>query len=283
MHTSILTRSVISLASLAIASVALAAAPATAAPAGVTRDLVLTAAENAQNSPISDEARTLLEIVCGVTDTDGLDYSTRPVEQRNAADGLLVRAVVNGKTCTFAAFAATEGFTTLTGNATLTGIRYPADDQRLIIQEPTTIQTSALSGDVFVTTPVDDSDYYEDSVNVTAEGNAITTTSTTSVSNRVVTPKTSQQKVAARKVYDRRIASAKKAYKKAVVKAGSSSSKKAAAKTTYRAKKAAALATYRASKAGTLTIVVTSKPTTVATPFTLTTDFSQCRSLVAEC
>ncbi|KAA1380437.1 hypothetical protein [Aeromicrobium fastidiosum] len=279
MNTSILTRSVISLASLAIASVALAATPAAAAPAGVNRDLVLSAAEQARYSSISDEARTLVDVVCGVTENDGLDYYVDPLDERNAADGLLVHAIVNDKTCTFAAFAATESFTTLSGTATLTGIRYPVE-QRISVEEPTTIQTSALSGDVFVTTPVDDSDYYD--VNIAAAGNAITTTSTTSESNRVVTPKTSQQKAAARKVYDHRLASAKKAYTKAVVKAGSSSSKKAAAKKTYRAKKAAALAAYRASKAGTLTIVVTSKPTTVATPFTLTTDFSRCDRL-AKC
>ena len=277
MHTSILTRSVISLASLAIASVALAATPATAAPVGVTRDLVLSAAEQARYSSISDEARTLVNVVCGVTENDGLDYYVDPLNERNAADGLLIHAIVNGKTCTFAAFAATEGFTTLSGTATLTGYPESSIDTRAAAVDTTTIQTSTLSGDVFVTTPVDDSDYYD--VNVAATGNAITTTSTTTESDRIVTPKTSQQKAAARKAYDRRIAAAKKAYTKAVVKAGSSSSKKAAAKKTYRAKKDAALAAYRASKAGTLTIVVTSKPTTVATPFTLTSDFSRCDRL----
>lgn len=272
MRTSILTRSTIAIASLAIGSIALAATPANAAaPSGVTRDLVLTVAENARMiSGDGPDTDTLSTRVCGVRDGEELEYAyAQPVDDPEGVDGVLVRAYYftqgteSDRYCTFAAFAATTPYVTLSGTANLTGI--PVGDN--LRPADSTITTATLSGDVTVTDAVDTLDYYN--ISAIAAGDVIKTTTSTTTHSRTITPKTTQQKKAAKKARDSTVSAAKKSYAKALKKAGSSASKKAAAERTYTAKKKAANAAYRAARAGTLSVGSTTTSTTTSSPFSV--------------
>lgn len=278
MHTSILTRSIISIASLAIGSVALAAVPATAAPASsVTRDLVLEAAQTARSGGTNVAANSLAEHVCAPQEGETLDrLRSRVVDDSDDVDGLLVKAAyfTEGsdssedlgvyRYCAFAAFATANSKTTFTGTVALVGL--PSIDTAR--PSDTTLTSSPMSGDVAVTEPVDEQTAYVTSA--TATGDVVKTTGSTTTTSRTITPKTTQQRYAAKKTRNSTVSSARKAYVKAVKKAGSSASRKAAAKRAYLARKKTANATYRAALVGTLTIVTATTPTTGSSPFDLT-------------
>lgn len=274
MRTSLLTRSVISIASLAIGSVALATAPAGAAtPSGATRDLVLAAANAERESGNTNPAaEALARAVCAPQSGETMYGSdVRTVYGSDDVDGVLVEAYYTDeadrgyRTCIFAAFAPLSPKATLTGTATVTGM--PSDTILQRAADPA-ITSTPLSGDVTTTEPVDGSDYY--GLVATAKGDVISTTSTTTSTSRTITPKTTQQRYAAKKTRNSTVSSARRAYVKASRKAGSSKSKKAAAKRTYLAKKKAANATYWTALEGTLTIKTTASSTTASSPFEIT-------------
>jgi hypothetical protein len=266
MRTPTLTRTVVSIASLAIGSVALVAAPATAAPPiGTTRDWVLGAAQNDREGTSSNPQADLLAYeTCSPEsgETQG-QVRYKAIPDPDGADGILIQAVYidqqTSRTCTFAAFATTSPDQTLSGTATMTGtsnsIQQRGDD--------TPIPPTPLSGDVTVTDPI--WDYYD--VAVAAQGEVIKGTTSTTVTSRTITPKTTQQKKAAKKARNSAVSAAKKAYAKALKKAGSSQTKKAAAKRAYTARKKAANAVYRAARAGTLTVGTTTTTTKDSSPF----------------
>lgn len=278
MRTSILTRSVISIASLAIGSVALVAAPAVAsAPSGVTRDLVLAALHGARDGVEGNPpARVLADAVCKPLAGEVRGTTLfRTVDDPGEVDGILVQADYTDSTsesfrlCSFAAFVPTSPYDGLSGTATI------GDD---LARGESVSSQATLSGDVSIVGPVEG----VSRLSVNAEGAVIRTTTSTTDTSRTITPKTTQQKKAAKKTRDRTVSAAKKAYAKAMRKAGSSSAKKAAAKRAYVAKKKAANATYRAARAGTLTIGTTTTATTTSSPFSVPI-YGGCLSSVARC
>jgi hypothetical protein len=273
MSTSILVRSAVAVAALAVGSAALVAAPANAAPSDITRAQVLDAVARVRAEPeaapgaYSDGTARALRVLANracLVDPDGTDVVmgvlASPTEVGRSADGLVALALVNSletidditqaRGCAFGAVAATAGSATLSGTATLGG------------SAPVT-----LAGDVTVTpaTVVENGSPFPA---FTASG-ASTITTTTTVTVKVA--KTTKQKRAAKKAYDKALTTAKKSYSKALKKAGSSKSKKAAAKKTYAAKKSKAKAAYRSAIAAGHKVVET--PNSVATPFTLSATF----------
>lgn len=288
MRTSVFSRSVIAVASLAIGSVALAAAPASATPPPViTRDLVLAIAQAPSESEISDDERLLVELACdfeaNTDDVEGSDhfhsvYSTPFVTDN--ADGVLVTAHLHEQSagddtvdrwCTFAALVTTDEAFTLTGNAliTLTG----GEELRRASDPVVATTTSALSGNLFVTEPVNvDNSFGVTSASLTAAGNATrsiqvpTTEQVTYAKTR-----TAAGEKAAKAKYDKRLKAAKKWYAKALKKAGDSKKKKAAVKKAYAAKKAAYKRAYEKVYYGVKTVTKTTTQTEKR-PFNVTVD-----------
>ncbi|MET0820850.1 MAG: hypothetical protein ABWY58_07785 [Aeromicrobium sp.] len=277
MRTSLLARSVVSIASLAIVSVALAAAPATAsAPSGVTRDLVLAAAQNARADTGSNpEARVLADKVCTPLAGEVQGFTGfRAVADPDMVDGILIQAEYSDadsmtRACTFAAVVTASRYDTLSGTIMMSGspadIQLPSDDTEIHASSRLDTYAAPLSGDVSIIGPL--AGYPR--LNVIAEGTVIKTTTSTTTTSRTITPKTTQQKKAAKQARNGAVSSAKKAYAKALKKAGSSATKRAAAKQDFTARKKSANATYRAARAGTLTIGTTTTATTTPSPFTV--------------
>ena len=290
MRPSVLTRSAIAVATLSLGSLGLAAVPAQAdTPSGITRDEVLTAVNGVRalqtnNTRLSlATARALRNIAnkgCGVsTNFSDLEYAgLQAIDVTGSGDdaeGILITARVGIQTiessndCTIAAFATADGSFQLSGTAQITGTRYNETTQA---DEAVVLRTQALSGDAFVTTPVDAdsiSGLNEDSVTASAVGNASkTTTVTTSV--KVKDKKTKSEKAKAKTKYTMKIKSVKKSYAKALDKAGKSKSKKAAAKKVYKAKRAAAKAAYTYAIAD-FKLVKKSSSTTENRPFSVKT------------
>lgn len=283
MRTSVLSRSLIAATGLAVAAATLASVPASAAP-GVTRGQVLAAAAavradgaatlGTKSASTNRTLRTLSNQVCAV------DHSAEAVvlpiaiatQAGEQADGLMVGAVIVdlsviisffnatpeptlgdlselesempnpdtiGRLCVFGALAATDVSSSLSGTATLDLLGASSYN---------------LSGDVYVT-PARNLRYSELMTLLSgsseaeftlpsfkATGNATKVTPT-----KVSTPKTTKQKKAAKKAYDKALKSAKKSYTKALKKAGDSKKKKSAAKKAYSKKKATANAKYRSA------------------------------------
>ena len=270
MNTSIAHRSVIALASLAIGSVVLAATPATAAaPAGVTRQTVLAAAQEARDDSAQPLVDELVLAVCAVEEGETFERSADPVDRSAAVDGLLVNAQISDgskevRYCVFAALAPTAASATMSGTVTIS-------DPGVIeatFSAARALQTSDLSGDVSVTKPID---IGAGRLTASASGTVVSASASDTAITRLVTPKTTQQKKAARKAYDRKVTAAKKIYATALKRAGTSASTRSAAKRAFRAKKSVALAAYRKATAGTLTITSTSTPVIRTTPFEVTT------------
>jgi hypothetical protein len=280
MHTSILTRTVISVASLAIGSVALAAAPASAdTPAGITREAVLKVASDARfvggpfGSELDPAAQALVEKVCGLPSSAKAQVRLDPGTDQDGVDGFLARAVVEGteetasRTCTFAAFATSEPFSSMSGTANISAQQPDLIEFRAAAPS----HDYALSGDVYVTAPVDDIGF-NDFADATASGTVTRTEAARTTTSRVITPKTTARKAAARKAYQRTIDKAQAKLAKALKKAGNSSSKKAAARKTYAARKKAAKAKLHIAWSGDKKTVVTTVPTGSSTKeFTFST------------
>lgn len=273
MRTSTLTRSAVAVASLVIGSAALTIAPAMAdAPAGVTRQIIVSSADDTY----SDATRTLIEKVCGSTDID--DYYPQELRQSGDVAGVLVQAYVDyqqgvedsGRACTFAALTTTEPFTDLSGTVTISveqPERGPQDSQAAPLS-----QSFPLSGEVFVTKPLDNDDYLSASTTAEATGNITKVEQATTSNARVSTPKSTKVKTAALKSYKRSIASAKAKREKSLKKAGDSSSKKAAARKAYSArKKAAKAALHLRWSSDKSTVVTTTVGKTTVTPFSIST------------
>jgi hypothetical protein len=278
MRTSLMTRSVISIASLAIGSVTLGAAPASAdTSSGISRETVLTVASNVKFGvdQYGPATQALVEKVCGFDSNTGRDIQITASYDDEGVNGFLVQAYVDGRgetsssNCTFAAFAASEPFSTMSGTATIETQAPPVTEQRAAV--PATHDYS-LSGDVYVSTPVTDIGYGDFAI-AKASGNVTRTEAARTTTSRVVTPKTTAVKVAARKAYQRTIDTAQVKLVKALKKAGKSSSKKAAARATYAARKKAAKAKLHIAWLGDKKTVVTTVPTgSSVKPFTFTTN-----------
>lgn len=292
MRKTILTRSVIAAATLAIGSVALAATPATAASAqGVTRDEVLTAVNGVRAADANDTSysfatgkalRALVTKACGVStnpaDNEYANLEEEQIRTTNAGDdaeGLLISAEVyvsgfGGEDCTFAAFATADPTFQLAGTATISGTRF---NETTDADESVTLRSQALSGDAFVTSPLNGQSLNDvDNLVAAAVGNA-TKTTVTKTTTKVADKKTKSEKKKAKATYAKKIKSVKKSYAKALDKAGKSKSKKAAAKKAYKAKRATAKAKYTYAIAS-YKLVKKSSSSTENRPFSITTPVS---------
>lgn len=271
MRTSILSRSVIAVATLGIGSVALAATPATAATSsGVTRDMVLTAANGLRIAEPTEEqatstsaaVREIFRKGCGVPagTEEFIVGQAEPTQAGDDADGVLLSGFIYAtpmRPCAIAVVATTDPAFQLSGTVNLS------------TQMPSaSVLTEPLSGDVYATTPTTTAF----GLTLTASGNA-TKTVTVSGTKKVADKKSKAQKKAAKSKYDKRIKAAKKKYAKALDKAGRSKSKKVAAKKAYSAAHASAKAKYRSAIAG-YRIVKTTVSKTENRPFSISADGS---------
>lgn len=289
MRKTIMTRSIVTAATIAIGSAALAATPANAAAAnGVTRDQVITAVNGVRAADANDSdysivtARALRAIVvkgCGVSsDISSFEFVTLSdvavATAGDDAEGVLITAQIQiqgfgSDSCTIAAFATADSTFRLSGTATISGTRF---NETTDADEPVTLRSQALSGDAFVTSPLDNQNLDNvdtDSLVAAASGNA-TKTTVTKTTTKVADKKTKSEKKKAKAKYTKSIKSAKKSYAKALDKAGKSKSKKAAAKKAYAAKRASAKATYRYAIAN-FKLVKKSASSTENRPFSITT------------
>lgn len=308
MRTSLLSRSVIATASLAVASVALAAVPASAgAPSDITRQQVLAAASAVRAEPnpsaimispaTSRALRVLTNRACSI-DPDGDEFAVLSLSEATAggqsADGVVVTALVvkadianlitslsdieetpDGvdpgdflRICSFGVLTTTAASSTLAGTATIGGAT-PAG--------------YSLAGEVFVTPASNFKDFaaligsgeeapteLDLSViapKLTATGNAVRTFDV-STTKKISTPKSTKQKKAAKKAYNKKLKSAKAAYVKALDKARTTKKKKSAKKA-YAAKRASAKAAYKRAVATSRTVTTVTKQS-ASTPFTVT-------------
>lgn len=232
---------------LVSAIVTSAAAVAASAP-GVTRESVLAVAGALRARPGSMDAATTMLVTsmtasaCSVTGGETVAYvEARATAAVAGADGVLVLSAIRtsggGRTCDFAAVAATDVGATLTGTATITGSM--VRDPKASTSVPRT-NVDPLSGTVAVTTPVAGTigGLFPRSTSFTTTGSASRTVTIPS-SRTVVVDRTAAEVAAAKKAYAQRVKKAKKTLSKA------SGSRRAAARKTFKARKAAALATYR--------------------------------------
>lgn len=282
MRTTITLRAGVAVAAAAVGFAMLTAVPASSAtPSGVTRDMVLTAAnafrDPAQDPKVSGRAvRGVVNRACGV-DQDAGEAATnlegRPTQAGDDADGLILTARIANlgddtiRSCVIGAVAAAAPGFALNGTATLTVTSVVGDNPPVTRALPV-----SLVGDVAVTAPFVPADSEEiTDVSFAATGEAtrgIPVTTTTKVPDK----KSTREKRAAKKTYTKRLSSAKKSYTRALKKAGSSKSKKAAAKTAYRAKRTSAKVRYRLAIADEKVITTTAivqgdpRPFGIATP-----------------
>jgi hypothetical protein len=293
MSPSILTRSVVAGASLALGSVALAATPAIAAdtkaattPAGVTRDMVLSAAAGfrGEGDPLSayKAVFALVNRACSV-DADGgerIDSTDEPqvipAASRSHADAVVILADIESlftgtkRQCVVLAVAATEPGFSLTGNSTLTVETQPAGDGPILLEAaagPATLVTP-LSGDVSTTTFKVPAGEESTDGTFSVNGSSVKITKVTTP-KKVPDKKTKAEKKKAKKTYAKRLKAAKAKYEKALDRAGSSKTKKAAAKKAYSKRKSSAKAKYKYAIAN-YKIVRKTTSTTDSRPFTLT-------------
>jgi len=275
MRPSTLTRSAIALASLALGSTVLAAAPATAAtPSGITRDLVLTAANEMHQAypPNSPGLKAIVAIFnrgCNV-DFDNGEFvipdsvQAIPMTAGSSADGLIAFATIynafesSARDCRVGVVAATSPDRNLSGTATLT----------VTINGVPSTTTTPLSGDVTATMPISAAPgNFSGLPAFSASGSAVKTTAV-KTTTKVKDKKTKAEKKKAKKTYTQRLKAAKKSYQKALKKAGSSKSKKSAAKRTYSAKRSSAKTTYRYAIAN-YKIVTRTTQQTDSSPFAI--------------
>jgi hypothetical protein len=260
MRSSILSRSVVALATVAIGSVALAAVPATAAtPSGITREQVLTATSAARsvNSletylAVEPLLRAVVRPSCNIAPDEDPYFDWEPIAvPGQAIDGILIKTYVDGsaeRQCVVAAIASNDSAFSLSGTLSLSGVTNAnTGDAPDVTVGPI---SSALSGDVFISSPITVSgDAYVADASFTANGN--TTRATPVTKNvKVKDKKSKAEKKAAKKKFSKRLSQAKKNYAKALEKAGSSKNKKAAAKRVYAKARALAKAKYKYATAG---------------------------------
>jgi hypothetical protein len=280
MRTTFLSRSIIAAAAFAAGSAALASVPATAStPSGITREMVLTAADGIRAAYSSGDepstatikaVRAIVNRACNV-DADGGEFVDNnsltglPVQAGGSADGLAAGGqIVNiltdtARSCIVGVVTSTTPGYDLSGTATLSATSSPGNQVRTV--------TAPLSGDVAATAPL------------LAGGGGFsgmaTFSATGAASRTVVVPaktvkdkKTKAEKKAAKKKYAKRLQAAKKAYAKALERAGGSTTKRAAAKKAYSAARQSAKAKYRYATAD-YRIVKKATTTTDSRPFSL--------------
>jgi hypothetical protein len=265
-------RAVVAAAALAVGTSALVAAPAGAAPSEITRAEVLavTAAVRAETptaTPGAYTSNTLRAIqalaakACSVEKTPGqyvYGVGAMAVQPGRGADGVVVTAslfqrdVPGSLVCQFGVITTAADASTLSGTGQLGSGAPFALSGEVAVTPPSIVQSSQLGG------------FHE----FRASGQASQSINVVT-SEKVLTPKTSKQKKAAKKKYTQRIKAAKKSYTKAVKKAGHSKSKKKAAQRAYAKKRATAKSLYKKSTATSKTVKKTSVRTT-QTPFNVT-------------
>lgn len=262
MRRSVLSRSALSLAALGLTTAALAAPTTAAGSTGVTRDMVITAAQGLRTTEPTqaqqDALSAIIRLHCGFEPAP--DDTTWPSAAyvSGGVDGLLVSTQSHGTTyrhCIFAALTTVDPAAQLDGTVTITHQPITTKPD----PEVTTLVTEPLSGGVVLATPV--SGYYGD-IRMQASGGT-TTTVTDRTTTEVREPKTRAQKRAAKKTYVKRLKAARKTYANAVDRAGRSSTRKAAARTTYVRSRAAARARYtRAISEQRLVVRTSTRPET---------------------
>lgn len=254
MRSSLLCRSVVAVASLAVGSAVLAVVPAgAAAPAGLTRAMVLTAADSArravaQGTPPdqagTDAASLIAFFGCNLDVNETVLFAAaKPVVTPGSADGVVVSAVLVNSATSSGRYCYVSAVVTRTAGSRLSGTSTMRIDPSTANTPDRVVQT-ALSGDVSVSAPVYVPQPANTPTTLTAQGSALrpyTAVETIKVADK----KTRSQKKRAKKTYEKRLKAAKKTYRKALKKAGRSATKKAAAQKSYSATKKAAKARYR--------------------------------------
>ena len=229
---------------------------------GITRDVVLAAATGLRTSDPSRSTETstdtalraIIDRTVSRGSTELADYTAYPTAPGGLVDGVLIDVSVystqSGQTrsATIVALAPVDAGCTLSGTARL------STTSQLLgkIIDTLGLGGSALSGDVFVSTPVDTAT--AGALTVTASGNVLSPRSRTADAAPATAPGepvdsgfsiASDQGAAAKALYDRKVKAAAAAYKKAKKKAGRNKAKKKAAKRAYDKKKATYQAAYR--------------------------------------
>lgn len=224
-------------------------------PTGITRDMVLAAASGLRASDPSTSSETatgraLRDIVgraLSAASSDSTDWTAWPAAVAGAVDGVLIDVTTYDSrtgatsTRTIVALTTTDASSTLDGTATISTTARP--DGTPI--DGSALATATLSGDVFVSAPLDTST--SGALAVSATGNVTRTVAGAPPSRVGVS---ADEAAAAKKAYDKALKAAKKSYAKAKRKAGTNTAKKARAKRAYAKKKAALQATYRRAPAG---------------------------------
>jgi hypothetical protein len=190
---------------------------------------------------VDSAIRRIVADLISVDDSAGdlLDWTAYPAAVGEVVDGLLIDATTyayaSGATRTRSIIACVpvDGASSLSGTIELRA-------------SGASLHRAGLSGDVFVSSPIDTTDagplevLVADNVPRPAEGQP---------APAAPVPRTAAEKAAAKAAYDAALKKARKKYAKAAKKAGSSKRKKSAAKKTYAKRRATATARYRAAVA----------------------------------
>lgn len=212
------------------------------------RDDVLAAAGGLRATDPSAQAEKALDaairrIVDGLVKVDTsagdlLDWTAYPAAGAGALDGVMIDATTyvrsSGatRTRTVVALVPTDETRSLAGTLELRAAG-------------ASLQRSDLTGDVFVSSPIDTTEAGPLEV-VVADGTA---PAPGQPAPAAPVPRTATEKAAAKRAYDKALKKARTKYAKAKKKAGTSKRKKAAAKKKYARSRAAAKATYRSAVA----------------------------------
>ncbi|KAA1380430.1 hypothetical protein [Aeromicrobium fastidiosum] len=229
MRRSVLSRSIVGAVSLAVASVALTAAPSSAAtPAPVTRDMVLSVA-NDLLAPgdfyapgVYETLENIAATTCGVAEPSIIDDVVAEPLNGAGAVGLVVRAFIVdaddvNRECSFGALT-----TTVASDFVLSG-QYSFSHEVLATGSagpsvPVAATPGQLSGNLVITAPVSYTDRIITGATMTASGRSSRTTDTTTFT-RIETPKSAKQLRAAKATYKKRLAAVKKTYANSIKKA----------------------------------------------------------------
>jgi len=226
-------------------------------PNGITREMVLAAANGLRvtdpsagsEAATADALLAIIERSASVSHAagDATDYTAYPTTAGGAADGVMIDVTLHtaqgdaDRAFTLLALTTTDAALTLSGTVAISSTAKLAGTPT----DPAVLHSAALSGDVFVSAPVDTSS--SGALIVTASGNATRTVETAPPTK---VPISADEAAGAKALYAKKLKAAKKSYAKAKKKAGKNKRKKAKAKKSYSAKKATYKSAYRQALAG---------------------------------
>lgn len=188
--------------------------------------------------------RAIITAAAATASDDLVTYSAYPTSPATSVAGLLVdvtitrRDTVDARSFALVALAVTEPDDVLDGSVVVTGLPINADDGGR------TLASAALSGDVWVSAPIDGSDAGVLQVALTS---VTVTPPAADAAAPSPTRRTPAELSAARNRYEAALRSARTTYVKARKKARSSKRRKKAAKAAYDRRRARAKAAYRAA------------------------------------